>query len=281
MNVQKNNNSPSLWSLLSTLSKIFISNPMFKRLMAMTLFIVPLYLFMFYFDILPEYLYILEFILTRLVLIFLLLMVLQILLNLPIAKDFQKELQIFNKDPKDKPFIVLLRRYHFQLFLLSYISFSLATTYFVENFMLSYVLGIIAFISVILYLVQFVVYTKNYLQQQNKNFTYTGKRYISTDSIRKAGVICLECAKVGVQLGLGAEAGWKLTHGGMNDISPWRQSALNHMFPDDRTKIWTETKAGMAMHNRAMGYPHDNIYKPKEILDDIRNSASNLPKGKK
>ena len=93
--------------------------------------------------------------------------------------------------------------------------------------------------------------------------------------------ICLECAKVGVQLGLGAEAGCKLTHGGMNDISPWCQSALNHMFPDDRTKVWTETKAGMAMHNRAMGYPHDNIYKPKEILDDIRNSASNLPKGKK
>ena len=62
-------------------------------------------------------------------------MLLQILLDLPITKGFQEELQIFNLDPKNKPFLVLLRKYHFQLFLLSYINFSLATTYFVENFM--------------------------------------------------------------------------------------------------------------------------------------------------
>jgi len=59
----------------------------------------------------------------------------------------------------------LLRRYHFQLFILAYLSFGLAITYFVENFMVSYVFGVVTFIAVILYLVQFVVYTKNYLQR--------------------------------------------------------------------------------------------------------------------
>jgi len=66
----------------------------------------------------------------------------------------------------------------------------------------------------------------------------------------------------------------------MNDMSPWHQSAMNKMFTDDRTKIWTETKAGMAMHNRAMGYPHDNMYKTRETIDNVRNSIFKLPKSK-
>jgi len=275
------------FKIKTILSNIFNQNPNLKKLMAILIFSIPFYFILSYFEILTDYLYILEFLLVRLILVFLVLMLLQILQDLPITKGFQEELQMFNLDPKDKPFVVLLRRYHFQLFLLGYISFSLATTYFVENFIISYVFGIVTFISVILYLVQFIVYTKNYVQRQTKNFTYTGRRYVSTSmfptaqTVKKIGVVCLECAKVGVQLGLGAEAGWKLTHGGMNDMSPWRQSAMNKMFPDDQTKIWTETKAGMAMHNRAMGYPHDNIYKTGETIDNVRNSISKLPKDKK
>jgi hypothetical protein len=65
----------------------------------------------------------------------------------------------------------------------------------------------------------------------------------------------------------------------MNDMSPWRQHAMNQLFPDDRTKVWTETKAGMAMHNRAMGYPHENIYKSGETLDQLRNSIAKKPPG--
>jgi len=41
----------------------------------------------------------------------------------------------------------------------------------------------------------------------------------------------------------------------MNDVSPWRQQWLNQTFPDDKTKIWTESKAAMAMGN-----PHNCIY---------------------
>jgi len=264
------------------------SNPILKKLGTIIIFMVPLYFSMAYFEILTDYLYLLEFVLIRLALVSLFLMLLQVLLDLPFTKDFQEELQIFNQNPKGNPFVVLLRKYHFQLFLLAYISFGLATTYFVENFMISYVLGVVTFIVVILYLVQFVIYTKNYLQRQTENFTYsatdTGKKYISTatsQTIKKVAVVCLECAKVSVHIGLGAEAGYKLTHGGMNNMSPWRQAVMNKMFPDDRTKIWTETKAAMAMHNRAMGYPHGNIYKTGDTIENVRDSITKLPKGKK
>ena len=59
----------------------------------------------------------------------------------------------------------------------------------------------------------------------------------------------------------------------MNDVSPWRQEWLNKTFPDDKTKIWTESKAAMAMHNRAMGNSHDSMY--DSISDKIKKS---LPK---
>ena len=90
---------------------------------------------------------------------------------------------------------------------------------------------------------------------------------------KKVATVCLECAKGAITIGGGLEIGYKLTHGGMNDVSPWRQHWLNETFPDDKTKIWTESKAAMAMHNRAMGNPHNSIYDP--IGEKIKNS---LPK---
>ena len=45
----------------------------------------------------------------------------------------------------------------------------------------------------------------------------------------------------------------------MNDVCPWRQEWLNKIFPDDETKICTESKAAIALHNRAMGNPHDSV----------------------
>ena len=239
-----NSMASATFHLMINIIRKLWSNPNLKKLSTIIVLIMPLYFIMAYFQILTAYLYLLEFVLTRLILVSLFLVLLQVFLDLPFAKGFQEEFQIFNENPKGRPFLVLLRKYHFQLFLLSYISFGLSTTYFVENFMVSYVLGIVTFIALILYLVQFVVYTKNYLQRQTKNVTYSGpnrgRRYFSTPSIqtiKKVGVVCLECAKVGIQIGLGAEAAYKLTHGGMNDMSPWRQSAMNKMFPEDKTKI--------------------------------------------
>jgi hypothetical protein len=54
------------------------------------------------------------------------------------------------------------------------------------------------------------------------------------------------------------------------------------MFPDDRTKIWTESKAAYALHNRAMGNPHNNIYQMQDMWnqrDQLMNQIkSDVPK---
>ena len=54
--------------------------------------------------------------------------------------------------------------------------------------------------------------------------TYTspvpsGKRFFSLGmGVKKATQVCAECLKTTLQLGFGLEAGYKLTHGGWNDI---------------------------------------------------------------
>jgi hypothetical protein len=230
-----------------------------------------------------EYLYIIDFLNWRLFFILCILMLLQNLLNLSFIKDLQQEMSIFNEGPANKSFFITqLRKYHFSLLIICLFVYSLAVTYFVNNPLISYLLGLIAFISLILYLVQFVVYTKEYVTKSfksNKSISNRDKRIGSTRSmftalnLQKVAPICLECAKSAIVIGTGLEIGYKLTHGGMNDVSPWRQHWLNKTFPEDRTKIWTESKAAMAMHNRAMGKPHDSMY--DSISDQIKKS---LPK---
>ena len=54
------------------------------------------------------------------------------------------------------------------------------------------------------------------------------------------------------------------------------------MFPDDRTKVWTESKAAFALHNRAMGNPHNNIYQMQDMWNNytpvVRQIESQVPK---
>jgi hypothetical protein len=107
-------------------------------------------------------------------------MLLQSLLNLSFIKDFQQEMSIFNEGPANKSsFITQLRKYHFSLLLSAYLLYSLAVTYFVNDPSIFYLLGLIAFISLILYLVQFVVYTKEYVTKSfksNKSIFNTDKK---------------------------------------------------------------------------------------------------------
>jgi hypothetical protein len=49
---------------------------------------------------------------------------------------------------------------------------------------------------------------------------------------------------------------------------------MNQMFPEDKTKIWTETKAAAAMQNRTMGYPHDNIYQTGDTLSKMNEKIN-------
>ena len=238
------------------------------------------------FNIFTEYLYIIDFLNWRLFSILCILILLQSLLNLPFIKDLQQEMSIFNEGPANKSFFVTqLRKYHFSLLLSAYLLYSLAVTYFVNDPAISYLFGLIAFINLILYLVQFAVYTKEYVTKSfksNKSIFNKDKKkkgstrgMITVSNLKKVATVCIECAKNAIILGGGLEIGYKLTHGGMNDVSPWRQEWLNKTFPDDKIKIWTESKAGMAMHNRAMGNPHDAMY--DSIGDKIKKS---LPKEK-
>lgn len=75
-------------------------------------------------------------------------------------------------------------------------------------------------------------------------------------------------------LGLGAELCWKFGNGSLNAVSPWREAMLNVQFPNDRTGKWSETKAAIAFHNRAMGNPHDEIYISKEFTDQLKKLVS-------
>jgi hypothetical protein len=124
-----------------------------------------------------------------------------------------------------------------------------------------------------------VVYTKEYVTKSfksNKSISNINKRKgsirsrVTASNVQKVATVCLECVKSTIVIGTGLEIGYKLTHGGMNDVSPWRQKWLNKTFPEDKTKIWTESKAAMAMHNRAMGKPHDSMY--DSIGDQIKKS---------
>ena len=237
-------------------------------------------------NIFVEYLHILDFINWRLFFILCILVLLQCLLNLPFVKDLQEEMSIFNEGPANKSsFLAHLRKYHFSLLLSAYLFYSLAVTYFVEEPLISDLLGLLAFINLIFYLVQFVVYTNEYVKKSfksNKSVLHRDKRkgqtrnMVTVSTLKKVAAVCLECAKGAVTLGGGLEIGYKLTHGGMNDVSSWRQMWLNETFPDDKTKIWTESKAAMAMHNRAMGNPHNSIY--DSLGDKIMKEA--LPKDK-
>jgi hypothetical protein len=121
-------------------------------------------------NIFVEYLYILDFINWRLFFILCILVLLQSLLTSSFVKDLQQEMSIFNEGPANKSsFLAHLRKYHFSLLLSAYLSYSLAVTYFVEEPLISDLLGLLAFINLILYLVQFVVYTNEYVKKSFKS----------------------------------------------------------------------------------------------------------------
>lgn len=134
-------------------------------------------------NVFVEYLYIIDFINWRLFFVLCILVLLQILLNSSFVKDLQQEMSIFNEGPANKSsFIAHLRKYHFALLLSAYVLYSLAVTYFVEEPFISYLLGLIAFINLILYLVQFVVYTNEYVK---KSFTSNKRKDVAPKDKRK------------------------------------------------------------------------------------------------
>jgi hypothetical protein len=275
--LRKKSESPRIsWVQGSLIPKV-ISKKIFRQVFVLTIFFNVSYYTFIYINVFTSYLHVFDFLRVKLFSLLILLIVIQVLVDLPVSKEFQEELDLYNKPFENRPFLVLVRRYHFQICMFVYFAYSLSTTYFVENMMLSYFLGMVAFLASGLYLFQFVVYTKRYIILNTTSNNYKGLRpgkrtMVTAGTAKKVAVVCYECGKFLLQAGVGGEIGWKMTHGGMNDISPWRQAVLNDMFPEDRTKVWTESKAAAAMHNRAMGHPHENVYRPSDALSEYSNS---------
>ena len=216
--------------------------------------------------------------------------------NLAAFQNLQKDFEVFNEGPKNKStFITYLRKYHISILVIGLVSYSLAVNVFPDNQFYSYMFGVIGFISSLLYLIHFVVYTKAFLSRSlseikiSSSYRYnSGNRRPQTRTMftaasvagtatRKTIVMCLECAKgLGSAL-VGLELSYKLTlGGGMNSVSPPRQFLLNELFPGDRTKVWSESKAAIAIHNRAMGNPHDAIYDNLEYQAYLKDQFAGL-----
>ena len=121
---------------------------------------------------------------------------------------------------------------------------------------------------------QFVVYTKKYVTKSfcfDKNIFNTDKEkgptrsILTVSNVKKVVIVYIECAKDAMTIGGWLEIGYKLTHGGMNDVPPVWQEWLNKTFLDDKTKIWIESKNIVVMGN-FYDFISDKIMKslPKE-----------------
>ena len=179
---------------------------------------------------------------------------------------YKEELKVFNKGPENNPsFIIFLRKYDFLLLFSAYLLYSLAIILFAENSLVSYLLVFIAFTNLIFYFIQFAVYTNNYVKDflnainspVNKDVKSHIRSIMAFSNLKKLLILCTECAKVVIAAGCLLDIGYKMTHGGINVVPVWRQDWLNQIFPNDNTKVWTETKVATALHNLSMGDPYD------------------------
>ena len=246
------------------------------------------------------YIYMLVFAIRRFV--FLLIFVITLISgqDLTAVQIFQADYATFNEGPSNKSvFLAFIRKYHIFIIFLSFISYTLA------NPLISTFFGILTLGFAALYLVQFIVYLiafwkkpldksssiysknsskkKNDPRNQIRTISVFTKMtaHMTNPNVKKVVVTCVKCFKGLGTVVVGGEMTYKLAAGGMNAMSPPRQWMLNNIFPDDRTKIWTESKAAYALHNRAMGNPHDDIYKVQDIWNKysvIQQIKSEVPK---
>ncbi len=221
------------------------------------------------FDTFVEYVEILELLSQRLLVIVFILLVVGRLSDVPFVKDFRKEMEKFGEGPKNKSLLLTkIRDWHFMILLAGYLSYFIGISY-TENLLVTNLMCLVSITCFGLYLVHFVVYSKAYIRRsfiynkKNVNINKGPIRNIFTGAfVKKTGTLCVECLKVTGAAVLSGEVLWKFSSGSMNAVSPPRNWILNKEFPDDKTKIWTETKAALAYHQKSMGIPHGTMYEP-------------------
>ena len=290
---------------------IFKNNKFIKIIIVLWVLSLILYALTLFITVDNNYINIVVFAIRQLVFSLIFIITLITSQDLPAVQIFQDDYATFNEGPsKNNTLFAFIRKYHVSIIFLSFISYSLATSVFLENQLISNFFGILSLVFASLYLVQSIAYLiafwkkplnkssslpfknsskkkKNDPRGQTRTMFSGMTAHMTNPGVRKAVVTCVECAKGLGTLVVGGEMMYKLSAGGMNAVSPPRQWVLNQMFPDDRTKIWTEIKAGHALQNRAMGNPHDNIYQMQDmwsqrnqLMDQIKSNApkNSLPK---
>jgi hypothetical protein len=79
--------------------------------------------------------------------------------DLPAVQIFQNDYTTFNEGPsKNNALFVFIRKYHISIIFSSFITYSLATSVFLENPLISNFFGILSLVFASLYLVQSIAY---------------------------------------------------------------------------------------------------------------------------
>jgi hypothetical protein len=194
-----------------------------------------------------DYLYITKFLLLRGFFFFIFFCVFHFLLETEFWQEMTLEFEALNSPENKSAFLINLRKYQISILFLSFGSFVAANSLF--EYLNEFIINFLATLSLIfssLYVIQFIFYitpyvrSKKVMSSKSISFSVGGIRF-STNwaNVKKGAVVCYECIKGFAAAAGSAEICYKLTHGGMNAMSPPRQWIMNQQFPDDRTKIWT------------------------------------------
>jgi hypothetical protein len=232
-----------------------------------------------------RYLWVIEFIILRITTLLLLLFLYSKLAQTKFFIGLRKEILVFDL-PRDNPnFLVKVREYHYLILIVSYALYTLSIAIVIDFPRLANFAAFVSIMGGLIYIIHFLVYASNYLKLNIMEIKANGlvkgtRSFSSYDMFQKASVVCLESMKVCGCFILVSELSWKMTHGGPNSIPPWREAVLNDMFPDDNTKVWSETKAGHALENRSIGNPHSDLYKDDVISKKLTITKGILPQTK-
>ena len=226
------------------------------------------YQIFYFFNLFPNQLFLLEMACWRLLFLVLLLHGYHISQNVPFFKDLSKELERFNEGPPGKSwFLAFLRRFHILILIGGYIFYTVAMGFFLDNDPVCLLLTVVSFLLMVLYLVQFLVYTKAYLKKSPVNPPVSfGGPFMSQKRGFQFAIVCLECIKVGGALIITVEMLYKFPFG-LASVSPWRNEAMNAAF-DTPGQRWTEDRAWMHGEMMASGMSKE------ESLEIINNESS-------
>jgi hypothetical protein len=282
-------------TIFKWLKKFDLENSKFFKFITLFLIVLlVLRLLLTIFNLYIDYIFIIDFLFYRLFMLIGFILMGKYLFTFPFIQGIREEMLILNEGPANKSeFMTYLREYHFTLIFLIYLFYMLSVFVLVNDYWTSLFLMIGSLICFMLYWVQFIVYTKEYLKRTvviqkaspayNHIITRSFSSVVNTIAAHKKGLlaVCVDCGKGLATLYIGAELFYKFgVIGSPEAVPPWRARLLDEQFPEDKELCggtpWTETKAMWATHNRSMGYPHSALYAPRAVVDRVQEQLGQM-----